>query len=204
MSDENINDMMLEFCKAGADSVRCYTDVSGVDHLDPPYMPEYFMSSFIFQKLGRTRSVTLETNLANLVKWNNDTREKRQLQNINEHTALNLIAELRRPRVDMVLFGGPSSPEKNLFAVVEFKNGEISISDREKLLKILPLLDTCPYGIVCGWIEDTWLDSYKSMLPSDDKLFVERVPGEFGKDRKFLFGALVLYNPAYARDKKVK
>jgi hypothetical protein len=139
----------------------------------------------------------LEASLAHLVMCNNATRERRQPAKEPEAEALQLMAKLGSPRVDMVLFDGTG---RDLLALVEFKAGYISsesqagtTSDRDKLLRILPLADTCPYGIVCGWMKpDHW--EFQQSRANGDRLYA--VP--FRVDREYFFGVRLFGNPSDA------
>ena len=203
MYPTNIDEIMKDFCEAGAEAVRYYAEVSGLEPQDTPYMPEYFMPAFIFQKLGRSTRITLETSLIHLVRWNNDYREQRQLAKVPDADALQRMESLsvRSPRVDMVLFDSARPSEKGLLALVEFKAGWISflappapLSDRDKLLRILSLVDTCLYGIACGSMDKRQLEWQMSNLYTD-AWYAAPVPSIFKDNRQFLFGARVFSNP---------
>jgi hypothetical protein len=75
----------------------------------------------------------------------------------------------------MVLFGREEEDklkgQQDLLALVEFKGGWISatrlpgnISDRDKLLMLLAHIDTCPWGVVCGWMNKDNLEWQKKLL----------------------------------------
>lgn len=197
-------DIVSEFCEAGAEAIRSYVDVSGLDPLEPPYMPEYFMPAFILQRLGRTRMVTLETSVAHLVVWNDRARNGKHLAEALTAETSQQTADLLSKRVDMVIFDGPASPDRRMLALVEFKPGWISfesqparMSDRDKLLRILPLVETCPYGIACGWMRRDGWDWFLGHKSSDGETHSVPVPGSFKDGRQYLFGAVVLANPAF-------
>jgi len=203
MSASNIAEVTQDFCSAGAEALRDYVEVSGFEPLEPPYMPEYFMPASIFRKLGRTRTITLETSLAHLVLWNNATRSRRRHPEEPAAQALQEVANMGSPRVDMVLCDGATLPDRDILELVEFKSGWISfepqparVSDRDKLLRILPLVDTCPYGIACGWMELGHLNWQKSKM-NGDTLYEAPVPGIFKNNHLYFFGARVFPNPSH-------
>lgn len=149
-----IETVVQRLCDAGARAVSRYVDVSGMDPYD---MPEYFMPAFILDHLGDEVTMTLETSFAKLLEWNEDARIRGKLP---ERKLLALVADLGSPRVDLVLYKDPHRPkaEQDILALVEFKRGWISggddpggRSDRAKERRVLLHIDTCPYGVVCGW-----------------------------------------------------
>jgi hypothetical protein len=202
----NIKEIVQEFCEAGAEAVRCYAEVSQLDPLEAPYMPEYFASAFILQKLGRSRRIILEASLTQLQVWNDDACERRHLLKLTEPETLLRLKSLnealgrRSPRVDLTLFDS----KRDLLALVEVKPGWISfesaparISDRDKLLHILPLVHTCPYGIACGWMELNHLKWQRSRKNGDIlyEAKVQHIPGVFNSSHEYFFGARVFPNP---------
>ena len=159
-----IDDVMGKFCDAGAQAVRRYFDVSGEG---PWSMPEYFMPAFMLDRLGDQMTATLETNFRTLVEWNACVRARRGLaQQPHDERLLLLAQQLNGRRVDMALFEGEKEgkpkEQQDFLALVEFKGGWLDaagnpgrISDSDKLLMLLVHVDTCPWGIVCGWVEQT-------------------------------------------------
>jgi hypothetical protein len=159
----NIDTIMRNFCNAGADAVSRYVTVSGTR--GPfEHMPEYFMPAYMLTQLGDQMGIVLEmgfdTGFPTLIGWNADVRRRRNLPP-EEHDQC-LLRRLHGKCVDMVLFTGDdgrtSGAERDLLALVEFKNGWLdadriggNVSDRDKLLMFLDCTDTCPFGIVCGY-----------------------------------------------------
>jgi hypothetical protein len=181
----NTDDLMQRFCDAGAQAVRRYVDVSGDRHLN---MPEYFMPSFVFDSLGGKTTATLETSFSYLVDWNAGARQRRGLpQQFRDARLLLLAQQLGGRRVDMVLFEGEEDhkpkDEQDFFALVEFKRGWIDaasfpgrISDRDKLLMLLDHIDTCPWGIACGWIPQNHYDWQQTQIRgSKDRWFESKI-----------------------------
>jgi len=178
-----IDTLMRGFCDAGAQALNHYAAISGED---PSTAPEYFMPAVICSGFGNNidesdnqLSVTLETTFSTLWEWNSDARARDSKSVPSE--LVKLGENLGTQRVDMVLFSGQTGIPKSkhdLFALVEFKKGNLEEEhgnkDREKLRGILRYIDTCSYGIVCGWVEkkyhayqeeranragDSWYDS---------------------------------------------
>jgi hypothetical protein len=90
----------------------------------------------------------------------------------------------------MVLYEGDeegrAKDELDLLALAEFKRGWVPSDERTKLLRILPHIDTCPYGIVCGSVRgenlewnkneaatkgDRWYQSAMQSLPNERDYF---------------------------------
>lgn len=152
----HIDSVMKQLCSAGARAIFRHVEVTG----EPPNcMPEYFMPAFIFDHLGDEVTMTLETSFAKLSLWNTDSRQRMGLPPIEkEHAAalLQLTQELGAPRVDLVLYEGIDRPKdkQDFLALVEFKRNWIDPRDRGKLLRILPHIDTCAHGVLCGSMRD--------------------------------------------------
>ena len=180
----DIDDVMRKLCDAGARAMGRYAEVSGEG---PGDMPEYFMPAFILGQIGDEISVTLETGFSKLVEWNDDTRKRRDLPARSPEEQAKLLAladELGTPRVDMVLFAGQDQgvpkDEQDFLALVEFKRYSASPDDRAKLLRILPHIDTCLYGVVCGNIEDRHLQSHRAEAEKlGDRWYQSVLPGDF-------------------------
>jgi hypothetical protein len=132
-----------KFCKAGAQAVRRYAKVTG--SLPKDDMPEYFLSSFLFDALGDEDPMSLETRVSSL-----------RLRPISD------LGYPKSPRIDLVIYKDRHLPKdrENLLALVEFKSGSVwqektqtkPNTDREKLIVVLK---TCPagtYGVICGWV----------------------------------------------------
>jgi hypothetical protein len=181
-----IDDVMQKFCDAGADAVRRYLDVSGED---AGTMPEYFMPAFVLDRLGDRVTSTLETNFGALVEWNVRVRERRRLgQQPHDERLLLLAQQSNGRRVDMVLFEGEEEgkpkDQQDMLALVEFKRGYVSanrepgrLSDRDKLLMLLAYIDTCPWGIVCGWTNKDHLEWQKqhSLKETSDRWYEKQI-----------------------------
>jgi hypothetical protein len=121
------------------------------------------MPAFVLDRLGDEITATLETSFRDLVDWNAGVRTRNGLlQQAHDEKLLALAQQIGGRRVDMALFTGQDEhkpkDEQDFLALVEFKRGWIDgnripggVSDRDKLLMLLAHIDTCPWGIVCGW-----------------------------------------------------
>jgi len=196
----DIDKVMLRICDAGATAMTRYAEVSGEA---PDDLPEYFMSSFIFSKIGNDIGATLETGFIKLSEWNDDVRILRQLFPRSAEDKARFLAlqeGSRRPRIDMALFQSenPDAPrgEWEFLALVEFKKGEFSI-DRQRLLGILSHIDTCPYGVTCGSISgDANLEFHRNeSQKSNDVRWYQSAP-LFQNDRTYFFCARLFERPA--------
>ena len=76
--------------------------------------------------------------------------------------------------------------QQDFLALVEFKRFYIDagrdpppgrVSDRDKLLMMLAYLDTCPWGIVCGWANENHIQWQKatSIKPTHDRWYEKRI-----------------------------
>ena len=184
----DINTFVQEFCDTGARAVSRYAEVSDDDYMK---MPEYFMPAFIFDNLRTPRAattITLETSFTDLIARNASVRKRRGFAEQGHNDQLLRLAEqLGGRRIDMALFEGEAEQkprnEQDFVALVEFKKGWIDsgtlsgkISDRDRLLLLLACVDTCPWGIVCGWIPQYHYDWQKNeTLRTADRLFTSKI-----------------------------
>ncbi len=198
----DIDDFMNLFCRAGADAIFRYVEVSGEGPAD---MPEYFLPAMILQQLGSTISMTLETRFSKLSEWNNNARVRHCLSRLpnEEQDLLHLAEEVGSPRVDMVVYDRPDLPknEQGFLALVEFKKGWIAPDDRLKLFGIFPHADTCPYGITCGSMTNRQLQYEKEQVRGTGDLWYECPVPDF-QDKgiePYWFGARLITNPNFIR-----
>ena len=187
-NDLNASSKLLrDVCHLAAEAAFRYVEISGEDPGQD--MPESFLSSFVFDRVGAT--ATLETSIGKLFEWNRDQR----LRTVDRVTAMEeVVAEVSlplvleslngRPRVDLVLFQGESpvkKDEQRLLALVEFKRHRLCEQDRNKLLAILDHIDTCRWGVICSVLDVTsepeWLQKEKQQAEAaGDRWFVCDVP----------------------------
>ena len=145
-----LEETMEKLCKTGARAVQRYAEVSGM--APDEEMPECFLSAFVFDHFGGEVTMTIETSARKLLGWNDDQRQR---QGLLPAGPADLGLDARR-LVDLIMFKDAHLPKnkQNFFALVEFKSGWIDGAqngDRDKLLRLLKQIDTCPYGVVCGW-----------------------------------------------------
>jgi hypothetical protein len=154
------------FCHSGARALAQYARISGEE---PSTAPEYFMPAFIMNDLGnavhseRELTFTLETTFSTLREWNCDA--KARAGDTLPTDLVRLAEERKSSRVDMVLFAGAPGTHKHahdFVALIEFKRGNLEEEhgnlDRSRLLRLLRHIDTCEYGIVCGSVEERYLN----------------------------------------------
>ena len=184
------NNMKL-ICQYAAKAVSRYSQVSG---LRPTEMPEYFMPAYIFDKLGSKLTMTLESSSKQLIGWNEERRQKlRAIPNVVRKSLEETLKSLdRNGRIDLVVFDGSSSKKNSegILLMVEFKKHETgrgSADDRNKLLRVLDYIETCPAGAVC-YLVDAMPDSEvirdHKKFAGNDKWYCEPVPGLGDKAKK--------------------
>ena len=200
----DIDKLMESFCQLGAQAIERYFAISGEG---PWQMPEFFMPAFIMDRLGDQTTATLETNFATLIQWNKEIRQRRGLA-IVEHDdrLLQLAAQLRGRRVDLVFYEGQEigkpKNEQDFYALVEFKGGWLDaeavpgkVSDRDKLLMLMAHLDTCPWGIVCGWAPKVHREWQRDRVEgTGDKWFEKEILLPAGLHHSLFFCARLFAN----------
>lgn len=130
-----------------AQGIERYAAVSGMD--DPP---EQFLSAFVLNQLGNEFAVTVETNSAELWEWNCEMKRLGPRTMPEDYKR-----EMAGCRCDLVLLWGegPDRSSYPFLALVEFKNWWPSDDDVRKLSEWLRHLDMCPWGLACGFFEET-------------------------------------------------
>ena len=159
-----IDTTIQKLCDTGAQAVQRYVVVSG---LDPWYMPEYFMPAFMLDHLGDEVTMTLETKFSLLWAWNDGDRSRPLPDGIGS------------PRVDLVIYKDPhlAKSMQSFLALVELKRGWVdgdpdAPGDRHKLMGMLEYIDTCNYGVVCGWAKAVTRDwARKNAEKAGDRWF---------------------------------
>lgn len=186
-----IPEVMPYVCKAAADAVCRYATVSNEIPWDD--MPEAFVCSTVFdsfaKQFGRTFSLTMETSLKKLWDWNNSARQRmgRPILNRSDPSVMERFSALAKkraksPRIDLVIYhGDEQDPSRHDFlAMVEFKRYRPSDKDRDKVLDILALIDTCPVGAICGVIQthpaSTLVKEQSQAKKAAEKWFEHPVP----------------------------
>jgi hypothetical protein len=174
-----LDEVMPRICKAAAQAVYRYIEVS-LDPCDEP--PEYFLSSFVFDKLGSEYTMALETKTKKLQEWNEEIHKmlgKPPPQPEHQKAIEKAVEQLPNKRVDLILFDNPPNMEWSFAGLIEFKlwnEGE----DRAKVLKLLDGLDTCPAGAVCcltnAYCDDAYMQALKREAELEDRFFCHNVP----------------------------
>lgn len=161
MDTNDIDAVVQLLCKQGARSLTRYARVTD---LDINFMPETFIQSYILDHMGDDVTVVLETHFNELVKWSLETKNERKAPvSAKRITDAIQAVDMGTKKIDLVLFKNPHlpKPQQDILALVEVKNQRISAEgeDRDKLIEVLRHIDSCPYGIVCGWTANP--DDYK-------------------------------------------
>jgi hypothetical protein len=124
--------------------------------MSQPYMPEHALTGLFGRQIGLSRGIVFEPNVSYLATWDNVVRLRRGLSELPRPTSRRLVDMAKLEPLERV----EGKVKRDLFAQAEFKAGWLSVasqatrqSDWDKLLEILPLIDTCPWGIVCGWVD---------------------------------------------------
>lgn len=154
---------------ATADAIWRYHRISGLPHAE---LPESFIVSFVFSRLGDKYAMTLETGARDLTEHDAMLRHQPEAADPGRTEELSrairtLDGEDRaKGRIDLVLYGGGPSDrfERPFLALAEFKKWNRWREDREKLAIILRLLPSCPHGLVCFLAEEApenrWLQRH--------------------------------------------
>jgi hypothetical protein len=162
-------------CDAAAAAVHEFAAISGVSPRE--HLPEAFVFSFVFERLGGLFPMTLETSLRKVWRWHLDHLDVKWSRKKEDEEVSILTGKLGKPRVDLILYSGdPSDPSESRFlALVEFKLWTRSIVDREKILNILDHINTCPNGIICS-VVDSSLEAEQAKQEGWYVAPVERLP----------------------------
>jgi hypothetical protein len=176
---QSIDDAARSVCKLAAQAVVRYATISGM--IPNKDMPEAFLSAFIFDKLGGRYSMTLETRLRKLWDFERETRQPTLLRMAWRQELRKIIAIVRNPGVDLVLYqGDPAQPESNkMLALIELKKWWISTPDRLRLLRVLEHVRSCPHGAICSVMEGSPQDlaqAKKEAIAAGDRWFSCEVP----------------------------
>ncbi|HYU12945.1 MAG TPA: hypothetical protein VEK82_10245 [Stellaceae bacterium] len=189
----DIDLVIQKLCGAGARAIRRYAEVSGES---PDDLPEYLMPALILDNIGEDFAVSLETQVSTLIERNDYIRKRRGISppSPEDQTRLHTIAQaLRRQLVDVVLYqvDGLDHPRNRLdfLALVEIKKGCVWPADRSKLLSILPLVDTCPYGIACGSVRSENLEWNKSEAERTNDRWYQAAMQPIRDERSYFFCA---------------
>ena len=148
----DIDNVMDRCCEAGAWAMSRYAGASAESLTT---LPEYFMPAIVCDRIADDSiTVTLETGFSKLREYNDESRKRCGLEPRSPQEVaalLRLAEELGTPRVDLVLYQGPKT-KLEILALVEFKRWGPTQGDRSKLRRILPHIDTCSYGVTCGFV----------------------------------------------------
>jgi hypothetical protein len=155
---DDIQRMAISICDTALNALIRYHQLTD---LSPSEVPEHFIQSFIFDRLGDHLSMTMETAVPTLWLWGGGG---------------DIPPELRK--IDIVIYNKKQQikKEQDALVLVEIKRHHDVGSDIYKLQKILPKLRTLKYGIVVGIIDPVvwsdWLVNEPELARRDNKEFV--------------------------------
>jgi hypothetical protein len=163
--EDNIGETAVRICDQLASAIERYVSISGLGFGD---VPESFLRDRVFHGLGDVLTMTLETNNSTLWEWNSNTRQR---WNRRRNTAAPPQPEEFRnyTRPDIVIFTGDHTKksEMDILCLVEIKKWWVlNTPDLVKIDNWFRWLDTCPNGMLCGFVK----------IPSNE--FIESLKAE--------------------------
>jgi hypothetical protein len=170
-----IDKLMPQICVLAAEAVFRYDQISCEEPGD--HMPEYFVSSYIFDHLKSGFAMTLETSFRILRAWD-DQMDKPAGGIVSANAPLDTMEEMevgaQKGRSDLVLF-----PENSIM-IVEFKRHFVFPPDREKILYVLSKLKHGTGGAICSILptaaDSEWIISeHQKAAAAGDQCFVKSV-----------------------------
>ncbi len=205
----SVDVVMKRIREVAAQAVCRYANVSGDSR---NAMPEYFMPAYVFDKLGSTFTMTLETNSRTLRRWDEDAKRRRARLTGSESLEpekSELEEAIRRldhgGRIDLIVFDGKSHRKdcEGFLVMVEFKkwDRDKAQADRDKLLAVMSHVHTCPYGAICYLInsapDSEWAGELKEEARRHgDKWCCEPVLDELKEGR----GTFAICSELFSRD----
>jgi hypothetical protein len=176
----DVETVMQWICETAGGAMRRYAEVS---NMDPGFdMPEYFLGATVFEKLGDRVTMTLETSIKKLRKWNDDANAHHS--RVQSSTPEPEEDDPREYRVDLVAYDGDSQKkdEQGFLVLVEFKRDALKQGERDRLMSILDEIDTCPYGAIGSFLSnepgsDRVAQEEKKALAAGDRWFKYDVAG---------------------------
>ncbi|MGJ0391352.1 MAG: hypothetical protein ACR650_01095 [Methylocystis sp.] len=201
--EENIEETATRICDAIAGAIELYASISG----DPPgELPESFVSAYVFASLGPVLTMTMETNSSKLWEWSCDMRRRwRGLPTGQPTPAVppEFVPTVGMRRADLVLYKGDHTKknETDFLCLVEFKTWGSIDSDAKKIREWFQFIDTCPWGLACGFADITATNQIeiirKEADVAGDKLVMGRVARPSSGTRNLLTFARILTNVSY-------
>ena len=116
-------------------------------------MHESFMASYVFDHLGEQNSMAPEIMASTIWGWNHTKPMPEEVK--------------KQQRIDLTLFAPQNAPksEQHPWCFIELKRNWNVENDYWKLKSLLPLLE-CPFGAVCGVLEETEANT-RQWLPKE-------------------------------------
>jgi hypothetical protein len=158
---------------------------------------------------GRTYN-DIENNSRKLWDWHVDIRQRWDRAVRKEEPApREYNPTVGGRRADLVLFQGNHSKktETDFLCLVEFKKWYLDAGDIKKIRDWFRFLDTCKYGMVCGFTEVPKYEAYLAQMEdtaiaSGDKWVLGRIARPLGTiedSQNFQTFAQIMENPNYRR-----
>jgi hypothetical protein len=201
--EENIEETATRICDAMAGAIELYASISGCP---PGDLPESFISAYVFKSLGPVLTMTMETNSAKLWEWSCDMRRRWRGVSTGEATPAapsEFVPTVGMRRADLVLYKGDHTRknETDFLCLIEFKTWGSIDSDAKKIREWFQFIDTCPWGLACGFADTTATGQLKIIQgeadDAGDKLVRGRVARPSTGERNLLTLARILTNSNY-------
>ncbi len=198
--EDHIEEVATRICDQVASAIERYDSISGGEDL-----PEHYLQSHVLAGLGDVLTMTMETVSNTLWTWHADMKQRWSKQ-LGGPLPIKPEAYERTVggrRADLVVFKGDHTRknEMDFLCLVEFKKGTLDIWDYEKIKAWLTFLDTCPYGIVCGFCAVSFeqsLEQWKGTVQTSGDTWVHgRVARPLFSDENFQTFARVVKNRGY-------
>jgi hypothetical protein len=205
--EEDISETAIRICDQAAGAIEKYSWISGsgVDDL-----PEYFLAANVLIALGDVLTMTLETNSRKLWEWHIDQRQRWDHEDLRDkQPPAEYNPTVGGRRADLVLFQGEhrNKTKSDFLCLVEFKKGYLDLGDIKKIQDWFRFLDTCKYGMVCGFTEVPKYNSYLAEMEhgakgAGDKWILGRIARPLPvaeASLNFQMFARILENPNFRR-----
>jgi len=201
--EDNIDEVAKRICDQVAAGIEKYLNVSGCGIDD---LPEHFLQAYVLVGLGDVLTITMETGSTKLWQWNADARRRWAGQRTDSPVPsppAKYNSAVGSQRTDLVIFRGDHTKknEMDLLCLVEFKKWILSERDYRKMTAWLPFIDTCPYGIVCGFcesqLEGALADWGSTVRQSGDAWVLGQIARPLGVPESYSTFARVLNNHGY-------
>lgn len=200
--EDSIEETAIRVCDEIAGAIERYASISGEY---PDDLPESFIGSCVFANLGPVLTMTMETNAKKLWEWNANARgrwNKDPTAPLPDQPS-DYKAKFQRKRADLVVYKGEHTrkEEMTFLCLVEVAKYWEKASDLEKIRDWFAYIDTCPYGICCGYALIEPSDAFPKLqagaVEAGDKWLSGRIARPLGTDRNYHTFARLMTNPHY-------